>query len=363
MMRLIEPYIDFEDIEEDLRGIFDSGFFTKGKFAKAFPEAIRNYTGASHAFLTTSATTALWMCLKAIGIKEGDEVVVSDFSFPATVNVVEDLGATPVFVDVSLDTYNMDPDLLRDKITPATKACMFVDALGNPSGIDRIIDICHENNVVVIEDAACGLGSAVNGRKVGSIADLTCFSFHPRKLITCGEGGAITTNNDEYARFFEYKLNHGADPRTGEYISYGYNFRMSEIPCAMGINQLGRIDDVVKERREQQKRYTQLLEPRGFKPQAASEKVYHNMQSVVFTVPEGVDRNVLNAYLAQNDIESTIGTYCQSACTYYREKYNDVQDNGYFLQTHTITLPCHHNVDIDAVCACISRFMKERPDA
>ena len=357
MIRLIKPYLELEDIDEELRGVFDSGIFTKGTYSKAFPAEIAKYTGAKHAFLTTSATTALWMCLKALDVGPGDEVVVSDFSFPATVNVVEDLGATPVFVDVSPDTYNMVPELLEERITPATKACMFVDALGNPSGIERIVEICHKHGVVTIEDAACALGSKVNDCKTGNIADLTCFSFHPRKLITCGEGGAITTNDDTYARFFEYKLNHGADPATGEYISYGYNFRMAEIPCLMGIHQLRNLDEVVKERRAQRDRYVELLEPLGFTPQVADEGVYHNMQSVVFVVPQGVDRNGLIAYLRANEIESTIGTYCQSACQYYKAKYDVVQPTGYYLQEHTITLPCYKGADVDAVCECCAQFV------
>ncbi len=359
MIRLIKPYLEYEEIEKEMREVFDTGIFTKGVYSKSFPVEIANYTGARYAFLTTSATTALWMCLKAVGVKEGDEVVVSDFSFPATVNVIEDLGAKPIFVDVSPETYNMDVDLLKARISSATKACMFVDALGNPSGIEEIVRVCHECGIVVIEDAACGLGSSVGDRKVGNIADMTCFSFHPRKLITCGEGGAITTNNPEYARFFEYKLNHGADHQTGEYVSYGYNFRMAEIPCLMGIQQVKRIDAVIAERRRQRDYYVEQLEPLGFKAQTAAANAYHNMQSIVFVVPESIERDDLIAYLREHEIESTIGTYCQSACAYYKKKYDDVQQTGMFLQEHTITLPCYHGVDIDAVCECCASYIKK----
>ena len=358
MIRLIKPYLEYEDVETEIQEIFDSGIFTRGKYSKAFPREIANYTGAKYSFLTTSATTALWMCLKAVGVGSGDEVLVSDFSFPATVNVVEDLGAKPVFVDVSLETYNMVPELLKEKITSRSKACMFVDALGNPSGIDEIAKICHDNGIVLIEDAACGLGSCVGNTKVGNIADLTCFSFHPRKLITCGEGGAITTNNPEYAHFFEYKLNHGADSQTGEYISYGYNFRMAEIPCLMGIQQIKRIDSVVVERRKQRDAYVKLLSPLGFKPQVAADNAYHNMQSVVFVVPSGVDRNGLCSFLREHEVESTIGTYSQSACQYYRNRYKDVQPNGCFLQSNTITLPCYHDVDVEQVCSYCAQYIE-----
>lgn len=360
MVRLIKPYIAYEDVEAELRGVFDSGVLTKGRYSREFPNRIAAYTGAKHAFLTTSATTALWLCLKALGVGKGDEVVVSDFSFPATVNVVEDLGATPVFVDVLPSTFNMDPQQLEEKIGPATKACMFVDALGNPSQLLEVRDICHAHGVVLIEDAACGMGSLAGGERVGNIADLTCFSFHPRKLIACGEGGAITTNNDEYAAFFAQKLNHGADPETGLFSDYGYNFRLPEIPCLMGLRQLERLDQVIEERREQRARYAQLLEPLGFVAQAEDAGVLHNIQSVVFKVPEGVARDELVRYLADNDIESTIGTYSLSSCEYYRGKYNDVQPIGALLEATTITLPCYEGVPVEEVADACRSYMDSR---
>ena len=207
MIKLIKPYIEFDEAREGLEGIFDSGIFTKGQYSKAFPKRIAEYTGAKHAFLTTSATTALTMSMHLAGVGPGDEVIVSDFSFPATVNVVEDLGATPIFADVSLDTYNMDPADLERKITPRTKAVIFVDALGNPSGILDIRAVCRDRGIVFVEDAACAMGSSADGIKCGRIADISCFSMHPRKLVTCGEGGAVTVDSDEYADVLRVKLN------------------------------------------------------------------------------------------------------------------------------------------------------------
>lgn len=360
MIRLIKPYITFEEIAPELKGIFDSGILTKGKYSKEFPRKMAEYTGAKHAFLTTSATTALTMALRALNVGPGDDIAVSDFSFPASVNVIEDLGARPIFIDVDRETYNMIPEQLEQKITPATKACIFVDALGNPSHLECIVEVCHAHGVVLIEDAACAIGSKVDGKKIGSVSDITCFSLHPRKLLTCGEGGVITTNNDEYAHFFSYKLNHGADLETGEFISYGYNYRMPEIPCLMGCDQVDKIDDIVKQRRSQKERYAALLEPLGFTPQKAASNAYHNVQSVVFTVPQGVDRDSLHDYLASRDIESTIGTYCLSECVYYRDKYNDVQPNASFLQHNTVTLPCYEDIPVEEVCSAIADFMEQR---
>ena len=149
--RLIKPYLTFEEVEADIRNIFETGIFTKGKYVEMFKEGIKEYTGARYAFLTTSATTALWISLKAVGVKTGDEVIVSDFSFPATANVVEDIGATPVFADVDLETFNMMPAELEKKINKKTKAVIFVDALGNPSGILKIKKICKKNNNIFIK--------------------------------------------------------------------------------------------------------------------------------------------------------------------------------------------------------------------
>ena len=352
MIRLAKPYIAYEEVEEDLRDIFESGIFTKGKYSMLLPKKIAEYTGSKHAFLTTSATTALSLSLKILDIGPGDEVIVSDFSFPASANVVEDVGVRTVLADVSLKTYNMQPEELTRKITPQTKAVIFVDALGNPSGLEDIADICAQHNIPLIEDAACAFGSSVAKRKVGSIADLTCFSMHPRKLLTTGEGGAITTNNDEYAHLLKTKLNHGVD-ETGSYVTYGYNYRMPEIACAMGCQQLETIDAVIEQRRSQYNQYAEFLVPLGFLPQQEEGDVYTNRQSVVFSVPETVSRDELIAALREKGIETTLGTYCLSACTYYREKYHDVQPCASWLQQNTITLPCYRELPLKEVCQAI----------
>jgi dTDP-4-amino-4,6-dideoxygalactose transaminase len=252
----------------------------------------------------------------------------------------------------------MQPEELLRKITDKTRAVIFVDALGNPSGLDKVARICKERGIVLIEDAACAIGSALNGIKIGGIADITCFSLHPRKLLTCGEGGVITTNNDAYADILSYKLNHGATAQ-GDYISYGYNYRLPEIASLMGCSQIDKIDGIVAERREQAQEYAMLLTPHGFKQQAAAPNAYHNFQSVVFTVPAGIDRDALCGYLSQHDIESTIGTYCLSECSYYKNKYDDIQPHASYLQHNTITLPCYHKVPVKEVCAALAGFMQE----
>lgn len=366
MERLIRPYIQFSEVESELREIFEAGIFTKGKYVEQFRESIKAYTGAHYAFLTTSATTALWVSLKAIGIGAGDEVIVSDFSFPASANVIEDLGAVPIFADVDLDTYNMLPHDLERKITPKTKAVMFVDALGNPSGVLAIRDVCHKHGLILIEDAACAFGSSIGGVPCGRIADITCFSFHPRKLLTTGEGGAITTDNPEYARFFEVKLNHGAVAQNGalDFVDYGYNFRLSEIQAAMGIKQVAKIEEIVAGRTAIRNSYVKYLAPLGFAIQQCMPGVIHNIQSVVFRVPVGMDRDGLIGHLKDRQIESTLGTYCLSGTSYYAQKYSLVQSNAQLLQQRTITLPCFEGVRTEYVCEAITRYITQnRRDA
>lgn len=359
-VRLMKPYITFEEVETDFRGVFDSGMFTRGQHVEAFRKELAAFTGARHVHMATSATTALWVCLKLLNVGPGDEVVVSDFSFPATANVVEDLGATPVFADVSLDTYNVLPETLERLITPRTKAVIFVDALGNPSGLHAISELCRSKGIPLIEDAACAIGSAEFGRRCGAIADLTCLSFHPRKLLSTGEGGAIITDNDEWSQWLDVKLAHGARGMKGpglDFVEYGYNFRLPELQAVMGRKQLARLDAIVDERLQIRDQYRVRLEPLGFKPQEVGASVRYNVQSLVFTVPERCKRDALIAKLKERCIESTLGTYALSATTYFTRRYGVNNPNARWLEAHTITLPCFADMDTDIVCDAIREIL------
>jgi perosamine synthetase len=355
-VRLMKPYISFADVEAEFREVFESGMFTRGQHVEAFRKDIAQYTGSRHAFLATSATTALWVCLRLLKVGPGDEVIVSDFSFPATANVVEDVGARPVFADVSPTTYNMRLDALEAAISPQTRAVIFVDALGNPTGLHDVADLCRRRGIPLIEDAACAIGSAERGRRCGSIADLTCFSFHPRKLISTGEGGAITTDRDDWAEWLEVKLAHGARGMKGmglDFVDYGYNFRLPELQAIMGRKQLAKIDAIVDERNAIREAYRGRLEPLGFVVQQIGNDVRHNVQSLVFTVPPGCDRDRLIVSLKNHGVETTIGTYALSAGSYYAARYAADNPVAKALEAATITLPCYDSVDIDAVSGAI----------
>tara|TARA_R110002050_G_scaffold157276_1_gene285768 strand:+ start:606 stop:1703 length:1098 start_codon:yes stop_codon:yes gene_type:complete len=359
MLRLIKPYIRYRDVRRQFREVFRTGMFTKGKYVDQFKNDLREYLKCSNVSLTTSATTSLALCLEVLKIKPGDEVIVSDFSFPATANVVENIGAIPIFADVDLKTYNMMPEDLEKKITSKTKAVIFVDALGNPSKIHEISAICKKHNIFLIEDAACALGSSEYGVKNGNIADLTCFSFHPRKLLTTGEGGAVTTNDPSYANEIEVKLNHGAIFKEGkfQFITSGFNYRMTEMQAIMGIEGLKKLDKNIKIRNIIKSKYTEALLKLGFNPQQINNNSFHNVQSVIFTVPPGIDRDKLIQHLKTKDIESTIGTYCLSNTSYYKSKYDNVQPNSKFLEENTITLPCYKGVNTRKIIKTISKYV------
>ncbi len=336
--------------------MFESGMFTRGQNVEGFRDELMNYTGAPAVFLATSATTALWLCLKNLGIGTGDEVVVADFSFPATANVVEDLGARPVFADVSPDTFNMSDESLEAAITSKTRAVIFVDSLGNPTGLTRIAEICREKGLPLIEDAACALGSSEDGHRCGSIADMTCFSFHPRKLLTTGEGGAIGILDVTKTDWFNRKLSHGGQGMLGyamDFIDYGYNFRMSEPQAIMGRVQLRELDEIIEERNELRAICIKHLEPLGFTAQKRGANVVHNVQSLVFKVPEDINRDQLIGQLREDEVETTIGTYAISATTYYRDRYDTVQPVSNVLFRTTLTLPCYRGLDVEDLCGRI----------
>jgi len=258
-----------------------------------------------------------------------------------------------VFADVSLETYIMLPEALEAAITPRTRAVILVDAFGNATGMGRMAEICAARGLPLIEDAACAIGSSENGVRCGALADMTCFSFHPRKLLTTGEGGAITIKNPEWVDWFNRKLSHGAEGMLGygmDFVDYGYNFRLSEPQAIMGLVQLRKLDAIVAERNDVRDAYIARLAPAGFIPQRIGATVVFNVQSLVFRVPENVDRDRLIADLRVAGIEATIGTYCMSGTTYFKTRYNDIQPNSAYLQKNTITLPCYAGVDVNFVC-------------
>lgn len=255
-------WISEKDIEA-VREVLEGPFITCGPKVKEAEDRLASYTGAKHAVVVNSGTSALHCACIAAGIKEGDEVITTPITFAASANCVLYCGAKPVFADIDPETYNIDPASIRAHITDRTKAVIAVDFTGQVVQADEIRAICDEFGLVFIEDAAHSIGSSYNGKMVGNIADMTCFSFHPVKTVTAGEGGAILTNNDEFYKKLVLAHTHGIThdedemedaPHEGtwyyEQISLGYNYRMTDFQAALLISQLDRIDEFVARRKK-----------------------------------------------------------------------------------------------------------------
>ncbi len=259
MIPLTRPVVGKEEAAA-VADVLASGWLTQGPRVEEFERRIAEYCQARHAVACSSCTTALHMALLTLGVGPGDEVIVPALTFIATANAVVHAGATPVLADVDPRTYNLDPAAAEAAITPRTRAIIAVHQIGLPADLDAFADISRRHAVPIVEDAACALGSRYRGRPVGGHAPLVCLSFHPRKVITTGEGGMVLTGDDEFARRLRLLRQHGMSvPDTQRhatrrliverYLCIGYNYRMSDLHAAVGIAQLARLDQIVARRR------------------------------------------------------------------------------------------------------------------
>ena len=275
--------------EEDIQAVVDilrSDWLTTGPKVQEFEEAIAAYTGAKYAVAVSSGTAALHAAVYATGIGPGDEGIVPAMTFAATANAVVFQGGMPVFVDVDSDTLLLDPSQVEAKITPRTKAIIAVDYAGQPCDYDRLRDIAYRHDLTLIADACHALGATYKGRKVGALADLNIFSFHPVKHITTGEGGMITTDDSELAQRMNVFRNHGitADhhQRTEkgswfyEMVDLGYNYRLTDFQCALGLSQLRKLKGWIDRRQEIAQRYDAAFSQMpAVNPLAVREDVSH----------------------------------------------------------------------------------------
>lgn len=262
-------YIDEEDIQAVVN-VLKSDFLTTGPSVRDFEKAAAHYVGAEYAVAIANGTAALHAACFAAGIKEGDEVITTPITFAASANCVLYCGGTPVFADIKKDTYNIDPEDIRRKITSKTKAIIPVHYTGQPCEMEEIQRIAKEHNLLVIEDAAHALGADYKGKKIGSLSDMSTFSFHPVKHITTGEGGMITTNDEKLYKKLLLFRSHGitrdeslmTKHEGGWYyqqLDLGYNYRITDIQCALGISQLKKLDMFVAKRRKLAEKYNREL--------------------------------------------------------------------------------------------------------
>lgn len=304
MIPIAKPMIGDEEKRAVLE-VLDSGMLAQGEKVAQFEKEFARFIRVKHAIATSNGTTALQAALLAHGIKPGDEVITTPFSFAATANSIRICGATPVFVDIDENTFNINPNLIEAAITPKTKAIMPVHLFGLPAEMEAITNLAKKYNLIIIEDACQAHGAEYNGQKVGSFGT-GCFSFYATKNMTTGEGGMITTNDDEVAAKIRKIINHGSERRYFHEV-LGYNYRMTDIAAAIGIEQLKKLPAFNQKRRENahylQKRVSNikgLILPSGHLGQ-----VYH--QFTVRITPEfGKKREDVISALAEKSIGSAI---------------------------------------------------------
>ena len=357
---LIDHNFKINDYKKDIEKIFNSNSFTQGKNNLQFKNKLKKKYNIKNCFLVSSATTAMSVCLEALGIKKGDEVAISDYSWISTAHVVENLGAKPVFIDVDLDTFNMSINDLKKKITKKTKSIIFVHCFGNPSNIDEIKKISKNKSIPLIEDAACAIGSKINNKYVGYDSFSACFSFHQRKVINTGEGGAIFSNNKNFSQKIEKKLMLGSKRlKNKNYVDFdgtGHNYRLTEIQCLLGSKQLDKLNQKILIRNKIYKKYIKFLSKFNFKPQKVNNNSQSNIQSCAFITPSNVNRDKLIKYLKKHKIDSTIGTYSLSSSKFYKKKYSDPQSNSFFLFKNCISLPCHEKINFKFIFSKIESY-------
>lgn len=333
MIRLTIPTIEEDDLQA-VREVLASGYLVQGPRVAAFEQAVADYVGVQHAVAVSNCTAALHLSLLALDTRPGDLVVVTAYSFIATANVIELCGAQPVFVDIQPDTFNMDPNCLKDVLkrlmsvrgtARRVKAILPVHTFGQMADMPAILELANRYELPVIEDAACALGATLHGRQAGTWGVMGCFSFHPRKVITTGEGGMIVTNDAALARRLRALRNHGQDPDapSPDFILPGFNYRMTEFQAALGLTQMAKLDRIIAVRRRLAKHYDDLLKDTPLQiPVVApgSQPVY---QSYVVLLPEqaAVRRAEIIARLKEQGIETTIGTWHMPMTTYFRSRY------------------------------------------
>jgi perosamine synthetase len=336
MIPIAKPFLGEEEIEAVIKPL-RSGWITQGPEVEAFENEFSEYVGAKYACAVSSCTSALHLALIGLGVGLGDEVITVSHSFIATANAIRYCGAKPVFIDIEAHTLNINPSALEAAISKKTKAILCVHQLGMPCNLRAILDVAKRNGLPVIEDAACAIGSQIyiddEWQKIGRPhGDIACFSFHPRKILTTGEGGMLTTNNKRLSESFKKLRQHAmsvpdtkrhssSDVIFEEYTELGFNYRMTDIQAAIGRAQLKKIPNIVHERRLLANNYEALLEGfYGVEAPREPEWAQSNWQSYCVRLREGCDQlNVMQSML--ND---GIATRRGVMCIHSESAYSDL---------------------------------------
>lgn len=382
MIPISKPYFDDEDLEI-IQQPLKKGWVVQGEYVKKFEELFNDWTGAKHSIAVSSCTTALHISLVALGIKPGDEVILPSFTWISTANSIEYTGAKPIFIDIDTRTFNIDLQKIEEKITEKTKAIIPVHLFGLCADMDGIMKLAVKYNLKVIEDAACGFDSFYKGKHSGRFGDTGCFSFHPRKSITTGEGGMIITDDDETAKICRSLRDHGAMKSDfqrhqdkysfllSEYPYLGYNYRMTDIQGALGTTQMKKAKNILEERRRIAKIYDEELnEISGIELPLKDKDYIHGYQSYVLLFkPENKKfktienqseiRNKMLAEMEEKGVITRQGTHCAALQKYYTEKYGYTEEdfpNGNIAEKLSITLPLYPYMKDEEISKVIKVF-------
>ena len=357
MIQLAVPDIGEEEIE-GIRDVFSTNFLTEGATTKEFESIVAEYVGVKHAIAVTSCTTGLHAVLECLDIK-GQEVIVPDYTYPATAEAVVLAGGKPVLVDVDIESMNMNSEILEGAYNENMSVFSPVSWAGVPLE-SEIYSLAKKLGLRVLEDAACSLGAKIGSDYVGKIADFSCFSFHPRKVITTGEGGMITTDDDDIAEKC-YSFKHfGAKGTSFEMI--GTNYKLSNILSAIGLVQMKKIEQIIAQRIEKAKIYQELLSKiDGIKPAYVGNGTRQTFQSYTCYVEKEKYRDKIRERLANENIQSQIGTYALHLEPAYKDcKKIGNLENSEKLFNNALTLPLHKDLsqeDQEVVCKIIEQTL------
>jgi perosamine synthetase len=358
------PILD-EAEADAARDVVLSGWVSQGPQVAAFEREFAALVGAPYACAVSNCTTALHLALTAVEIAPGDEVITASHSFVATANCIRYCGATPVFVDIDPETYNIDPAKVAEAITPRTRAILAVHQMGMPCDLSALVALAKRHHLILIEDAACAAGSQIcidqQWDRIGKPhGDIACFSFHPRKVITTGEGGMLTTSNPEYDRMFRLLRQHGMSvPDTvrhgsaqvifEDYLVVGYNYRMTDMQAAVGRKQLLKLPDIVGRRRKLAARYAELLgNIEGLRLPFEPDWARSNWQSYCVRLPDGVDQRALMQTLLDRGIATRRGIMCSHREKPYvdQERHHDLRQSE-LAQERAVLLPIYAQMEDD----------------
>ena len=358
---LMKPFVGAEELDI-VKEVLDSGYMTEGPRTHEFEEGFARYIGTKYAIATTNCTTALEIALRVIGIGPGDEVIVPDFTYPASAQAVENVGGTVVLVDVDLGSRQISAPEIEKAVTGRTKCVMPVSLFGNGLDMGPIKELQREHDFVVIEDAAGSMGVEINGEKVGKQADISCFSFHPRKVITTGEGGMIVTDNDDWARDIRMYKKFGMD-KNGKFVFWGTNCKLSDILGGIGLVQLRKVTDIIEMRRSKAAVYDSLLAGiKGVRLPEAGRGVRYTYQSYSMLLDDRFDRDEIIAKMRDRGIQCQIGTYALSEFTHFHKTRKiGTLANSKRLYRQLLTLPLHHQLTEDDqgyVVSCLKEILR-----